>query len=135
MSFEWKRLSAAKATTARIALGTSTILVFEDLDRDRGDQPDHAGGDPEQERPDPLVLGDRDELAVEEIGNTNAGRKMPRVIASAAGETAGHVADEGREMIIGAGRMPPSARPSRNSPSREPAVAVDRGSWRNGITV
>ena len=65
------------------AVWTSTTLVFEDVDRDRGDQPDDRGGDPEQEGVEALVLGDRDQWRWRKIGKTKAGRKMPRVIARA----------------------------------------------------
>ena len=45
-------------------------------------QPDHARRDPEQQRPDAWVLGDRDEPAVEEVGKMNADSKIPTVMAS-----------------------------------------------------
>ena len=60
------------------------------------------------------------------IGKTNAGRKMPSVIASAAGEPAGEVADEGREDDQRRRQHAADRQPVDELALGEPALAVDR---------
>ena len=60
------------------------------------------------------------------IGKTNAGRKIPRVIASAAGEAAGDVADEGREDDQRRGEDAAHREPVDELALGQPVLAVHR---------
>ena len=99
---------------------------LDDLDRHRRDQADHGGRDAEQERPDARSFS---AIATswrwKKIGKTNAGRKMPRVIASPPGEAAGEVADERREDDQRGRQDAADREPVDELAVGEPAVVVD----------
>ena len=82
---------------ARSAVADVDDAGVEDVDGDRGDQADDPGGDAEQERVEARVLGDRDELAVEEDREDEGRKEDAERHHEGAGEAAGEVADEGRE--------------------------------------
>ena len=95
------------------------------LDRDRRDQPDHRGGDAEQERADARVLGDRDELAVQEDREHERRQEDPERHRQPAGEAAGEVADEGREDDQRRRQDAADREPVDELALGEPAVGVD----------
>ena len=82
MSWECQRSRAAKAAEREQGGGHVDDRSVGDVHGDRGDQPDHACGDAEQERADRGLSASATSWRWRKIGKTKAGRKMPRVIAT-----------------------------------------------------
>ena len=127
MSLPCQRLRARNAADGEDRGGHVDDARVEDVDRDGGDQADHAGGDAEQERADARVLGDRDQQAVEEDREDERGEEDADGHREPAAKSTREVADEGGEDDQRRGKHPADREAVDELALGEPVLAVDRG--------